>query len=133
MMPTQIEEERRLRIKVSVWAYAYEIMNDPIATDQQFDEECAKVNIFLNTGRHDDWFRSNFDPWTGMWVRNHPDLAGLHRIYLMHKVKFRRIYGADQYVVCESFLPPNTTSIIVYNMHRKNGKRCVKSSRRVIL
>ena len=36
----KISEEIKRRIKVSVAAYAYEMKNDSIMTDEQFDSEC---------------------------------------------------------------------------------------------
>lgn len=78
-----VEIERRRRILVSVWAYAYEIMNDPIVSDAKFDSECRAVN--LDQGTEDDsldfWFSENFDPDTGQWVNDHPNKEGLHKWY----------------------------------------------------
>lgn len=74
--------ERRRRIRVAAWAYAYEVMNESLVSDHVFDAECLKVDLSVSTGdkKMDAWFKKHFDPSTGMWVRNHPDQAGLARI-----------------------------------------------------
>lgn len=86
-------EERRRRINVAVWAYAYEVMDDPLVSDEEFDSECALVDLKLSTSYKgkdnraiDRWFRENFEPHTGMWVHNHPDKDGLHLIYQYMKL-----------------------------------------------
>lgn len=87
--PARIAEEIKRRINVAVWAYAYELENDSLVSDQRFDSECRLVDLSIDTGRPDmdAWFRANFDPCTGQWVHAHPDKNGLHRIYLLLKSK----------------------------------------------
>lgn len=77
-----VEIERRRRILLSVWAYAYEMMDVSLVDDHTFDAECLKVNLLIATGNKklDKWWRSNFDPSTGMWVRNHPEQGRLRQI-----------------------------------------------------
>lgn len=91
-MRTAREIETKRRIDVAVWAYAYEIKDDPLVDDFVFDSEALLVSLSVSTDRPemDAWFRENFDPSTGMWVRNHPDLKGLHRIYLIKKGKLMK-------------------------------------------
>lgn len=81
------ERERQLRIKVAVAAYAYEIKDDPIISDTEYDRLALEIDVRKSTGNShmDKWFLDNFDPSTGMWVRNHPNRKGLNRIYKMHK------------------------------------------------
>lgn len=83
--PTLLEEERRRRAQVSLWAYAYEVHSDPIVSDDVFDRVCEQVNLGIATDRPelDLWFRENFDPCTGSWVYNHPDLKRLEELYLL--------------------------------------------------
>jgi hypothetical protein len=78
------EIERRRRILVSVWAYAYEIMDDPIVSDSVFDTESRAIDLNKETGDDalDFWFSENFNPDTGQWVHDHPDKTGLHKWYL---------------------------------------------------
>lgn len=86
------EKETKRRIMIAIAAYAYEIKNDPIWSDEKFDRKALRINLKQKTGnkRMDKWFRENFDPSTGMWVHNHPDRKGLLRIYRMFKPKKRK-------------------------------------------
>ena len=79
----KISEEIKRRIKVSVAAYAYEMRNDSIMTDEQFDSECNKVDVTITTGNDvmDKWFRQEFDPCTGQWIHKHPQLKRLNELY----------------------------------------------------
>ena len=81
--PTPLEIERQHRIKVSVAAYSYEYYNDSIMSDEDFDALCLKIDKSMSTGNEklDKFFREEFEPHTGMWIRKHPEKAGLDRIY----------------------------------------------------
>lgn len=76
---------RHDRIKVAVAAWAYENNYKPIMTDRQYDQLSERVylerNIATGNYRLDRFFQKNFDPNTGLWVRKHPDIAGLENIY----------------------------------------------------
>lgn len=80
----RIQEQDR-RMKVLLWAYAYEFVNIPMASDAEFDALCQEVDVSIDTLRPDldEWFRENFQPHTGMWVRSLPDrdLTALAKIY----------------------------------------------------
>ena len=75
--------ETRRRIRLSLWAYAYEFENASIVDDATFDAECRLVDLDASTARPDmdDWWRKNFDPSSGMWIRSHPELGKLRHIY----------------------------------------------------
>jgi hypothetical protein len=75
MWGTPIEVERRRRILLSVWAYAYEA-GQPLIDDATYDKESALVNLAIETGnkKMDSWFKENYNPYTGMWVRSHPEI-----------------------------------------------------------
>jgi hypothetical protein len=77
-----IEQERQRRINVAAWAYAYEIENDPIVTDAVYDEEAAKIDPTVRTGNDalDEFFASEFEPYTDAWVHRHPGISELPRI-----------------------------------------------------
>lgn len=83
------EIETRRRIMVSVAAYAYEVKDDPIWPDAKYDRECLKVDLTIRTrnSEMDRWFKENFDPFTGLWVHDHPNRKGLNRIYKLMKRK----------------------------------------------
>ena len=80
---SKIEIERWRRIRVALWAYAYEIKNTCLVSDHVFDRECLKVDLSISTGRPDldCWFAKEFQPHTGSWIRKHPELNKLERIY----------------------------------------------------
>lgn len=80
---TREEIERRNRIRLSVWAYAYEFMDDTMVPDAVYDALSLEIDPSVTTGnrRLDRFFATEFSPSTGMWVRKHPDLRGLHRTY----------------------------------------------------
>mgnify|MGYP000654348730 CR=1 FL=1 len=78
-----VSEQVRLRIKLSVAAYAYEYRNDSVMSDAEFDEMSYLVDTSIATGNRklDNFFKKHFEPATGMWVRKHPDKKGLVNIY----------------------------------------------------
>lgn len=77
-----MERERHRRILLSVWAYAYEFLHESLVSDGDFDAQCRRVDLSVDTGNPemDAWFRENFDPSTGMWVHNHPNKRRLEQI-----------------------------------------------------
>lgn len=82
---TAWEIERRRRIIVSVWAYAYEFRNDSMVEDHVFDSQSYMLaaNLRIDTDRLDldYWFRGAFDPSTGMWIHKHPELDKIAKLY----------------------------------------------------
>jgi hypothetical protein len=80
---TEEETERRNRIRLSVAAYAYEVHDDPIMSDSEFDDLANKINVQKTTGNEimDDFFREEFSPHTGQWIHKHPNKLRLENIY----------------------------------------------------
>lgn len=76
--------QKRLRARLAVCAYAYEFMSAALIPDSEYDRLSLEVDMSVSTDRPDldRWFEENFDPSTGMWVRNHPDLERLRSIVL---------------------------------------------------
>ena len=76
-------EETRLRIRLAVCAWAYEMHDDPLVSDDEFDAMAQRVDLSATTARPDldEWFRQHFNPDTGIWVRSHPEPEALERIY----------------------------------------------------
>ena len=89
---TEVEKERRNRIKLSVAAYTYEVYDDPIMSDAEFDQLAEKINVQVVTGNElmDDFFREHFSPYTGQWIHKHPDKAKLDNIYVKFFKKKRK-------------------------------------------
>lgn len=75
--------EIRNRIRVAVAAYAYEVKSDPIMPDAEFDRLAASIRPRELTGNAlcDLFFLESFEPHTGSWIHDHPDLPGVARIY----------------------------------------------------
>ncbi len=84
-----INEEIRRRIKLSVAAYAYEVMDDSIMSDADFDEQCKLVDVSKSTGNKkiDNFFRNHFDASTGQWIHKHPEKHKLEWIYQKYYLK----------------------------------------------
>ncbi len=79
----EINQEIRNRIILSVAAYAYEYMDDPIMSDTDFDKLALKINPNEKTGNNelDNFFKEHFMPDTGMWIHKHPEKEKLKYIY----------------------------------------------------
>lgn len=76
-----VERERRRRIRLALWAYAYEVLAEPMVSDAEYDAEALASDPNMKTGRHDAWWRRNFSPATGQWIHSHPEferVAALH-------------------------------------------------------
>ena len=80
---SEVEVERKRRINVSLWAYAYEVKSDPMVDDATFDRECAAVQPKLATGNRklDRFFLEEFAPHTGQWIWKHPELHKIATLY----------------------------------------------------
>lgn len=80
----ETQDERRRRIRVSVFAYAYEVLGRPLVPDNVFDELARSVRPFLFTHHPvmDAFFRTEFRPYTGAWVWRHPEKSRLAGICL---------------------------------------------------
>ena len=78
-----INQEIRNRIRLSVAAYAYEFVGDSIMSDQEYDELSLKINPKEKTDNDmmDKFFRTQFQPDTGMWIRTHPEIKKLEYLY----------------------------------------------------
>lgn len=48
-----VNEEKRNRIKVTLWSYAYEIKNVSLVSDAQFDATCKAIDLNNRTDRPD--------------------------------------------------------------------------------
>lgn len=78
-----VNPEIRNRIRIAVAAYAYEVLDAPIMSDAEFDRLALQIDPQKDTGEPelDAFFFCDFDPSTGVWVHQHPDLAGIARLY----------------------------------------------------
>ncbi len=94
---TFVNPEIRNRIRLSVAAYAYEVRNDPIMTDAEFDILSTKIAPGVPTGdvKFDRFFSTYFTPHSGMWIHRHPDKAGLERVYKMLTRSYDELHNDD--------------------------------------
>ena len=78
-----INQEIRNRIKLSIAAYAYEFLGESVMTDHEYDELSLKINPNEKTGNDmmDEFFKTQFQPDTGMWIRSHPEIKKLEYLY----------------------------------------------------
>lgn len=78
-----VERERRNRIRLAVYAYAYEVRDESLVTDHEFDQLARSINPAVTTGNAalDAFYRTYFTPDSGMWIHHHPDLDGIAAIY----------------------------------------------------
>ena len=85
---TKIEQEKHRRIRLALAAYSYEFHSHSIMSDGEYDELSKQIDKTAKTGnkRLDNFFAIHFDPDTGMWIHNHPEL---------HKIKalYKQLYG----------------------------------------
>lgn len=82
---TPVERERWRRIRVSIAAYAYEVRNHSIMDDASYDELAYSLNPRMVTGHTlDQFFARHFDPSTGMWINQHPEIDRIAAIYERH-------------------------------------------------
>lgn len=80
---TPEEIERRRRIRLSLWAYAYEFKHRSLVPDHQFDFESYMLDKRVTTNRPDldFFFVCYFDPCTGIWIHQHPELSKIASLY----------------------------------------------------
>jgi len=81
--PLKAEIERRNRIRLAIFAYAYEYKNHSLISDGDYDALSLKVDVKRKTGNAglDRFWRQEFTASTGMWIRKHPHLERIEQIY----------------------------------------------------
>ena len=91
---TTTNQEIRNRIRLTVAAYAYEFRNDSLMTDHEFDALASRIDPRTSTGNEelDEFFRTDFVAFSGVWVRNHPDLTGVRKCYESLKTSALKSY-----------------------------------------
>lgn len=98
-----VERERRRRIRLTVWAYAYEITDAPLVSDDRFDSEARASDPTITTGRLDQWWRETFTPHSGQWIHHHPELP---KVAALHQ---RLIYRPPQDAYLEGIMNRHAT------------------------
>lgn len=74
--PAELETKLRMQLSAAAYAYEFEPDEPPLCSDGEFDEACKMVNLTIETSRPDldAYFKEHFDPSTGVWIHNHPEL-----------------------------------------------------------
>ena len=80
---SRVEQERRNRIRLAVYAYAYELRDESLVTDHEFDQLASIIDPTVTTGNPvlDHFFATRFTPDSGMCIHQHPALDGIADIY----------------------------------------------------
>ena len=75
--PSEIQTKLRIMLSAAAFAYEFQPNEEPLCSDGEFDEACKMVDVSIPTSRPDldDFFRKEFDPSTGVWIHNHPELV----------------------------------------------------------
>lgn len=86
---SRVEQERRNRIRLAVYAYAYELRDESLVTDHEFDQLARIIDPTVTTGNAalDHFFATRFTPDSGMWIHQHPDIDGIANIYHRHYIQ----------------------------------------------
>jgi len=76
-------QEIKNRIRLSVYAYAYEFMDDSLVGDAEFDRLSQEIDLTIITGNEemDSFFAREFIADSGMWIRRHPNLKRVNELY----------------------------------------------------
>ena len=86
-----METEKRKRIRLSLAAYAYELYDQPIISDNEYDQLSKSINPMIMTDNIvlDVFFMGIFTPDSGIWIHQHPELSKLG--VLLKKLQFNGI------------------------------------------
>lgn len=75
--------QKQIRIKVLLGAYAYQMLDKPIMSDAEWDDLASQVVINESTSNSslDKWFKQHFQPYTAQWIYTYPELDKLQKLY----------------------------------------------------
>ena len=85
-----VDEVKRRRIQVALWAYAYDALSTSIVPDSVYDETARQVmkEKHIKTGHQilDDFFsQEEFSCISGSWVYAHPEFDKVVDMATAHK------------------------------------------------
>lgn len=92
-----IERETRRRVHLCVATYAYEVADQPIMSDGQWDELAQKIDTRMGTGHPllDEYFLTEFSPMTGLWIHDHPELEKVRHAFDTMGSAMREFYALN--------------------------------------
>lgn len=78
-----VDAETKKRIKLAIYAYAYEFEDDTLIEDSDFDKMAFSIDLSVKTRRPDldKFFETEFQPDTGQWIHFHPELGKIKWLY----------------------------------------------------
>ena len=89
-VPTEIERQRRIRILLSLYAYAYEFKARSIVSDADYDRLALQVDTSIDTDNEmlDNFFKKEYNPYTGQWIHKHPEKNKLEAMYIQYDLGY---------------------------------------------
>ena len=89
-VPTEVEKQRRLRILLSLYAYAYEFKARSIVSDAEYDRLAFLIDTSISTDNKklDNFFKKEYNPYTGQWIHKHPEKNKLEALYTQYDFGF---------------------------------------------
>tara|TARA_Y100000004_G_C8755801_1_gene344378 strand:+ start:340 stop:603 length:264 start_codon:yes stop_codon:yes gene_type:complete len=76
-------KEIRNRILISVYAYAYEFLNESLIDDYEYDKLAQEIDVNVSTNNMmlDKFFKDCYVSYSGSWILNHPEIEKIREIY----------------------------------------------------
>jgi len=76
-------KEIRNRILISVYAYAYELCNDSLVSDYEYDRLAQEIDVNVSTNNIilDRFFKNRYVSYSGSWISIHPEIEKIREIY----------------------------------------------------
>lgn len=76
-------EVKRRRIRIALFAFAYELIGEALIKDEEYDRLAREVDYTSPTDNPtlDKFYLNEYTPDSGMWVRKHPELDKLECLY----------------------------------------------------
>lgn len=100
-----IEQIRRDRIRISMFAYAYDILGEPLVSDSDYDSLAKTLDNTTSTDNEimDTFFKEEYVNHSGMWIHKHPQLERIRQLVLRYKTISKVVFSEDTH--------PNDTSL----------------------
>lgn len=86
---SRVEQERRNRIRIAVYAYAYELRDSCLIPDSEYDQLARSINPSMKTCHEslDHFFATRYSADTGLWIYEHPELERVAATYARYYVQ----------------------------------------------
>ena len=76
-------KEIRNRILISVYAYAYEFLDESLIDDYEYDKLAQEIDVNISTNNMmlDKFFNDCYVSYSGSWILKHPEIEKIVEIY----------------------------------------------------